>query len=95
MIDLFAVYKFFLLLDILVSHFFGGASVSPERQKWPEKNKNFFMMRGHLGQYVMVEPKDNIIIVRLGHSKGSNEEKNHFTSDIDTYISEAYKMLGE
>lgn len=31
--------------------------------------KHFFMMRGHLGQYVFVEPKDNIIIVRLGHSK--------------------------
>ena len=28
-------------------------------------DKNFFMMRGHLGQYVIVEPEDNVIIVRL------------------------------
>jgi CubicO group peptidase (beta-lactamase class C family) len=56
-------------------------------------DKHFFMMRGHLGQYVIVEPTDNIIIVRLGHSKGNNNEVGSFTSDIDTYINEAYKML--
>ncbi|GAA4940278.1 serine hydrolase [Algibacter agarivorans] len=55
--------------------------------------KNFFMMRGHLGQYVIVEPNDNVIIVRLGHSKGSNKEVGKFTLDINTYIEEAYKML--
>ncbi len=58
-------------------------------------DKNFFMMRGHLGQYVIVEPNDNIIIVRLGHSKGNNDKVGHYTSDIDTYIAEAYKMLSE
>jgi CubicO group peptidase (beta-lactamase class C family) len=38
---------------------------------WMQKRdgKSFFMMRGHLGQYVIVEPEDNIIIVRLGPSK--------------------------
>ena len=56
-------------------------------------DKHFFMMRGHLGQYVIVEPNDNIIIVRLGHSKGTNNEVGSFTADIDTYIKEAYKML--
>ncbi|WP_248724660.1 serine hydrolase [Seonamhaeicola sp. ML3] len=59
------------------------------------EDKNFFMMRGHLGQYVIVEPNDNVIIVRLGHSKGDNTKVGHYTSDIDTYIFEAYKMLGE
>ncbi len=58
-------------------------------------DKHFFMMRGHLGQYVIVEPSDNVIIVRLGHSKGSNNEIGHYTSDIDTYIQEAYKMLNQ
>lgn len=56
-------------------------------------NKNFFMMRGHLGQYVIVEPNDNIIIVRLGHSKGNDKVVGQFTADIDFYIKEAYKML--
>ena len=59
------------------------------------ENKNFFMMRGHLGQYVIVEPSDNIIIVRLGHSKGNNNKVGAFTTDIDTYIKEAYKMLSK
>ncbi|MDO7172212.1 serine hydrolase domain-containing protein [Mariniflexile sp. AS56] len=58
-----------------------------------QNGKNFFMMRGHLGQYVIVEPNDNVIIVRLGHSKGSNVQVASFTEDITTYIDEAYKML--
>ena len=35
---------------------------------WLQKrgDKSFFMMRGHLGQYVIVQPEDNVIIVRLG-----------------------------
>ncbi|MFV0565836.1 MAG: serine hydrolase domain-containing protein [Flavobacteriaceae bacterium] len=57
-------------------------------------NKHFFMMRGHLGQYVIVEPTDNVIIVRLGHSKGPGDALATFTPDITTYIQEAYKMLG-
>ena len=57
-------------------------------------NKHFFMMRGHLGQYVFVEPNDNIIIVRLGHRKSPDEAVGAFTNDISVYIEEAYKMLG-
>ncbi len=63
---------------------------------WWLKNvgdKEFFMMRGHLGQYVIVEPNDNVIIVRLGHSKGPGDAIATFTPDISTYIDEAYKML--
>lgn len=56
--------------------------------------KNFFMLRGHLGQYVIVEPNDNVIIVRLGHQKGAGNAVATFTPDIDIYIEEAYKMLG-
>ena len=58
-----------------------------------QNGKDFFMMRGHLGQYVIVEPNDNVIIVRLGHSKGNNKEVGSFTEDISIYIEEAYKML--
>jgi len=56
-------------------------------------DKSFFMMRGHLGQYVIVEPNDNVIIVRLGHSKGEGDAIATFTPDITTYIEEAYTML--
>lgn len=58
-------------------------------------DKHFFMMRGHLGQYVIVEPNDNVIIVRLGHSKGQGDAIATFTDDITTYIEEAYKMMGK
>lgn len=64
---------------------------------WLKKmdGKSFFMMRGHLGQYVIVEPNDNVIIVRLGHSKGPGDAIATFTPDITTYIEEAYRMLDQ
>ena len=34
------------------------------------KGKKIFSMRGHLGQYVIVIPEDDLIIVRLGRQKG-------------------------
>jgi CubicO group peptidase (beta-lactamase class C family) len=55
--------------------------------------KSFFMMEGHLGQSVIVEPNDDLIIVRLGHEKYFFGE-NPYNGDITTYIEETYKMLG-
>lgn len=58
------------------------------------KGKDFFMMRGHLGQYVIVQPDDNLIIVRLGHeSRKVDYNGDAFTQDIYTYIDEGYAML--
>lgn len=59
------------------------------------RNKDFFMLRGHLGQYVIVEPEDNIIIVRLGHTRPNKRlyEGDPFTADTYGYIDEAYKMM--
>lgn len=57
-------------------------------------DKNFFMMRGHLGQYVIVQPEDNVIIIRLGHQKSPNFNPDGiYTYDISLYIDEAYEML--
>ena len=56
--------------------------------------KNFKMMRGHLGQYVIIQPEDDVIIVRLGHKKSPDAGIGKFTQDISLYIEEAYKMLG-
>ncbi|QQY83117.1 serine hydrolase [Tamlana sp. s12] len=58
------------------------------------EDKNFFMMLGHHSQLVMVEPEDNVIIVRLGQRTSDDEGTTHFTKDQDVYIEEAYKMLG-
>lgn len=49
------------------------------------KEKNYFAMRGHLGQYVIVFPKQNILIVRLGRMEENTQE--------EIYIEEAFKML--
>ena len=43
-------------------------------------------MRGHLGQYVIVLPEHNIIIVRLGHNKGEKINESSFTEDIYKWI---------
>jgi CubicO group peptidase (beta-lactamase class C family) len=60
-----------------------------------QNGKDFFMMRGHLGQYVIVQPDDNVIIVRLGHKKSPDNNANTFSDDISLYIDEAYKMLNQ
>lgn len=57
------------------------------------KNKHIFAMRGILGQYVIVVPEDDLIIVRLGHKRGKFIDGKPFTQDFYTYIDEAYKML--
>lgn len=55
--------------------------------------KNIFYMRGHLGQFVIVIPQDDLIIVRLGHLKGLQTETDPHSNDLYVYIDEAYQML--
>lgn len=57
------------------------------------KNKDLFYMRGHLGQFVIVIPKDDLIIVRLGHLKGLQTSTDPHSTDLYTYVEETYKML--
>ena len=55
-------------------------------------NKNIFVMRGILGQYVISIPEDNLIIVRLGHQRGGKSGK-PFTDEFYVYIDEVYEMI--
>ncbi len=55
--------------------------------------KQIFYMRGHLGQFVIVIPEDDLIIVRLGHIKGLQTETDPHSDDLYIYIDETYKML--
>ncbi len=59
-------------------------------------NKEIFYMRGVLGQYVIVVPEDDLIIVRLGHNliKRKNKELEQHSPDFFIYIKEVYKMIG-
>ena len=55
--------------------------------------KDIFVMRGILGQYVIVIPEDDVIIVRLGHQIGEENEL-PFSADFYVYVEEVYEMLG-
>lgn len=56
------------------------------------KSKKVFYMRGHLGQYVIVVPKDQLIIVRLGKGRLANVDGPH-SKDFWIYLDETYRML--
>ncbi|WP_366185921.1 serine hydrolase [Flavobacterium ovatum] len=56
-------------------------------------NKKIFYMRGHLGQYVIVIPEDDLIIVRLGHHDIKSTKGLPQTDDFTVYLEESYKML--
>ncbi|WP_306351370.1 serine hydrolase domain-containing protein [Flavobacterium sp. '19STA2R22 D10 B1'] len=56
-------------------------------------NKKIYYMRGHLGQFVIVIPEDELIIVRLGHLKGNQSTTRPHSDDFYEYIDETYKML--
>lgn len=53
----------------------------------------FQCARGMLGQYIIMIPKDQLIIVRLGH-KQKPERVRHMPPDIYTYIEAGYAAAG-
>lgn len=59
------------------------------------KDKKIFYMRGHLGQYVIVIPEDDLIIVRLGHQHERSTNGTPHSDDFYVYIDETFKMLGK
>ena len=57
------------------------------------KGKQIFYMRGHLGQYVIVIPEDDLIIVRLGHLTQRSTVGKPESDDFMVWVEESYKML--
>ena len=55
--------------------------------------KKLYYMRGHLGQFVIVIPEDDLLIVRLGHLKGVQTADDPHSDDLYVYVEEAYEML--
>lgn len=87
----------------LLDSAFIAKSVTPRYSESPQygygwwlynkDDKEFFMMRGHLGQMVIVNRKDNVIIVRLGHKRIPQTHVGEFAEDVNIYIEEAYQMM--
>ncbi|TDD99704.1 serine hydrolase domain-containing protein [Flavobacterium cellulosilyticum] len=90
---------------LLLDSSFVAKSVRPRFKEAPQygygwwlcnyKNKNVFYMRGHLGQYVIVVPQDELIIVRLGHRDIPSTNGTPHSDDFYTYLDETYKMLSK
>lgn len=57
------------------------------------KGKEIFYMRGILGQYVIMIPEDDLIIVRLGENLIKRKEGEKHSPDFYKYIDQTYKML--
>lgn len=86
----------------LLDSAFVAKSITPRFPESPEYGygfwlsdhleKKIFAMRGILGQYVIVIPEDDLIIVRLGHHRGKKTDL-PFSSDFYVYVEEAYEML--
>ncbi|GAA4309698.1 serine hydrolase [Pontixanthobacter gangjinensis] len=57
------------------------------------KGKEIFYMRGVLGQYVIMIPEEDLVIVRLGRKLIRKEKGDKHYKDFYMYIDETYKML--
>ncbi|WP_430614318.1 serine hydrolase domain-containing protein [Flavobacterium sp. JP2137] len=89
----------------LLDSVFVAKSIQPRFPDSPEygygwwlnnyRNKTMFYMRGHLGQFVIVIPEDDIIIVRLGHLKGLETPEDAHSKDFYIYVDETYQMLAQ
>ena len=55
--------------------------------------KRFYSMRGHNGQYAIVFPDDDVIVVRLGHEQLPDIPDVRYSADYLDYMEEAFAML--
>ena len=55
--------------------------------------KAFFSMRGHLGQYVIVLPEYDFIVVRLGHRSMPDLPDFDTPADLPLFVREAIQMI--
>jgi CubicO group peptidase (beta-lactamase class C family) len=54
----------------------------PRRPRWPELPADLLHMDGHEGQYVVVMPRDELVVVRLGCTKQGGFDVARFLADV-------------
>ena len=57
--------------------------------------KRFYSMRGHNGQYAIVFPEDDVIVVRLGRAQLPDLPGVRHSADYLGYMEEAFAMLND
>ncbi len=87
----------------LLDSVYVAESIRPQLKDYPHyglgiwleefKGQEVFYFRGILGQYVIVLPKKNIIIVRLGHEGGEVPEDKEHPNDFYFYLEEVLNTL--
>ena len=60
---------------------------------FPNYNPKFYCAEGHLGQFIIVIPEKNMVVVRLGETRLKDREKPpRFTNDAEFYVSQALSL---
>ena len=61
---------------------------------WLNQNTNpaYYWFSGHLGQYIIVIPEHNMVVVRLGETRESDDD--YRITDLPLYIDQALKLAG-
>ncbi len=49
--------------------------------------------RGILGQYILVVPEKNMVVVRLGHKRSEKKTAGNYPEDIDVWLANAFKLI--
>ena len=57
----------------------------------PDTSPNYYWMSGHLGQYIVIIPEHNMVLVRLGETR--NPDKDFRTETLPEYIQAAIDLL--
>lgn len=57
-----------------------------------DQDPAYYIFKGHLGQYIIIVPQHNMVIVRLGQTR-SNEEPIRHIPELNSYVTTAVSLI--